>query len=305
MTHVMQQSHDEPRWMTGIDHPVIAIADMDAAHAAYERLGFTIPPRGSHIEWGTGNWCIMFPRDYLELRGIVKEGHTHNLDAFLQRHGEGLMGLALGTDDAEASRRQLEQRGFHPQPVRGLTRNFELPEGWVQPRFSLCFLNEEETGGLMSVVFCQHLTPDLIRRPEWLRHANAACGVRGLVGVVDNIEQAAATQRALFAGNVTASGERVLVDTGRGTIDLRTVDALRRQFPECASLTADNGPRLAVVVLESADLRQTAETLRSRGVAYRQTPESTLVVPPHEARGVALEFVEVADPPLSSAIPNA
>ena len=57
--------------ITGVDHPVIAVGDMEGARAVYERLGFTIPPRGSHIEWGTGNWCIMFADDYLELRGIV------------------------------------------------------------------------------------------------------------------------------------------------------------------------------------------------------------------------------------------
>ena len=55
----------------GIDHPVIAVRDMKQARLAYERLGFTVPPRGSHAQWGTGNWCIMFPEDYLELRGII------------------------------------------------------------------------------------------------------------------------------------------------------------------------------------------------------------------------------------------
>jgi hypothetical protein len=54
-----------------LDHPVIAAGDLDAARVSYERLGFTVPPRGSHVEWGTGNLCIMFPDDYLEIRGIV------------------------------------------------------------------------------------------------------------------------------------------------------------------------------------------------------------------------------------------
>ena len=57
--------------IANIDHPVIASADLDAARAAFERLGFTVPPRGSHIEWGTGNLCIMFPEDYIEVRGGV------------------------------------------------------------------------------------------------------------------------------------------------------------------------------------------------------------------------------------------
>ena len=160
--------------ITGIDHPVIAIRDMAAAHAAYARLGFTIPPRGSHLEWGTGNWCILFPDDYLELRGIIDpQKYTHHLDSFLKMR-EGLMGVALSTNDAVASHDALVVRKLHPQPVRQLTRNFELPEGAVQPRFALCFQDVAETPGLMAVVICQHLTPELLRRPEWLRHQNGS-----------------------------------------------------------------------------------------------------------------------------------
>ena len=38
-----------------IDHPVIASRDLDVTRTQFVRLGFTVPPRGSHIEWGTGN----------------------------------------------------------------------------------------------------------------------------------------------------------------------------------------------------------------------------------------------------------
>lgn len=51
-----------------LDHPVIAARDLDAARVTFERLGFTVPPRGSHVEWGTGNLCIMFRGDYIEIQ---------------------------------------------------------------------------------------------------------------------------------------------------------------------------------------------------------------------------------------------
>src|SRR5262245_57096215 len=129
---------------TGIDHPIIAVRDMAAGRATFEQLGFTVTPRGRHLEWGTGNWCIMFDRDYIELRGIIDPANPHNLARVLER-GEGLMGMAFGTNDARTSCQELTARGFSPQPVRELTRNFELPEGAVQPRFSLCFLDEAQT----------------------------------------------------------------------------------------------------------------------------------------------------------------
>jgi len=170
-----------------IDHPVIAVRSLEASHGVYERLGFTIPPRGSHVEWGTGNWCIMFPGDYLELRGIIDpERFTLDLDRHLATHGEGMMGLAFGTTGADRAFDEMTAAGLHPKPVRSLSRNFELPGGWVQPRFRLCFPDAADVHGLMHVVLCEHLTPELIRKPEYLRHANGVTGIAGLLGVVED-----------------------------------------------------------------------------------------------------------------------
>jgi catechol 2,3-dioxygenase-like lactoylglutathione lyase family enzyme len=280
-------------WMTGIDHPVIAVKDMNAARAAYERLGFTIPPRGSHVQWGTGNWCIMFPQDYLELRGIIKEGHTHNLAEFLETRGEGLMGLALGTHDAHASYEALAKRGFHPHPIQDLTRNFELPDRWLQPRFSLCFLEERESAGLMSVVFCQHLTPELIRRPQWLEHANGACGVLSLTGAVSDVPAAARTHARLFGKEALRQVDQWLeINTGKGRIVLGTPAEITRRYPEAAALLSV-APRLVAVTLQSRDLRQTARALSSGGVSFRHTASRSIVVAPAESCGVVLEFLEM------------
>jgi catechol 2,3-dioxygenase-like lactoylglutathione lyase family enzyme len=288
----MSSASTSTGWMTGIDHPVIAVRNMAAAHTSYERLGFTVPPRGSHLEWGTGNWCIMFEHDYVELRGIVKEGHTHNLDEFLKTRGEGLMGLALGTDDAAASHAELAKRGFHPRPVTGLTRNFELPEGWLQPRFSLCFLEEPETAGLMSVVFCQHLTPELIRRPEWWKHKNAAVAVASLTGAVSSVDEAVQMHARLFGKDAIERNDDCLsIDTGRGRIVLGAVAKISRRYPEAAELLR-GGPRLVAITLKSSDLEQTAAVLSGRGVSMRRGTKQSIIVPPSECCGVVMEFVQ-------------
>src|SRR5688572_33409714 len=101
--------------LTNLDHPVIAVRDMNAARAVYERLGFTVPPRGRHPEWGTGNWCIQFANDYLELRGFCEPSaapQTRELLAFLARR-EGLMGIAFGTTGAQASHDSLAAAGLN------------------------------------------------------------------------------------------------------------------------------------------------------------------------------------------------
>ena len=57
------------RQVRGLDHAVILVRDLDRARETYERLGFTLTPRGLH-SLGSQNHCIMFGRDYLELMAL-------------------------------------------------------------------------------------------------------------------------------------------------------------------------------------------------------------------------------------------
>lgn len=59
--------------ISGLDHVVILVRDLDAAQATYARLGLTLTPRGFH-SIGTHNHCIMFDSDYVELLA-VREPH--------------------------------------------------------------------------------------------------------------------------------------------------------------------------------------------------------------------------------------
>ncbi len=278
--------------ITGIDHPVVAVRDMASAREQYEGLGFVVPPRGSHQEWGTGNWCIMFANDYLELRGIIDASRdTRHLDRFLRKR-QGLMGVAFGTDDAENAHRQLVASGLHPSPVRRLTRNFELPEGPVQPQFALSFLPASETPGLESIVLCQHLTPALLRRPEWLRHDNGARAVTSLTGVIPDLEAAEAAHKNLFGNQaVDCHQETVRIQASRAQrIVLMTperYDSLYRGYPLSSAAAP---PCLAAVTLEVRDVATTAEWFSKNKVPFSQSPSGKLRIAPEHACGVVLEF---------------
>src|SRR5512134_1072217 len=50
----------------GIDHVVLVVRDLDAARDTFERMGFTVTPRGHHTI-GSQNHCVMFGHDYIEL----------------------------------------------------------------------------------------------------------------------------------------------------------------------------------------------------------------------------------------------
>ena len=275
--------------ITGIDHPVIAVRDMELARAAYERLGFIVPPRGSHREWGTGNWCIQFANDYLELRGILVPGkETHGLGRFLERR-EGLMGVAFGTVGARTTHDALTSAGLHPRPVKPLTRDFELLEGTVPVSFELCFLDPAETPGLMSVVICQHLTPERLRRPEWLEHPNGARRIRGLTGITRDIKDTLGAWNLLFERVTQLPGELRADFENGGFLALLDEQAFARRFPSLRPPPPVEWPCLVVVSLETRDLAATEACLAARGV--RHEADGRVLVPSGEACGVALEFV--------------
>jgi len=58
--------------ISGIDHLLVVVSDLDRAAATYRRLGFTLSPRAVHsAHMGTANHTIMLERDYFELLGVL------------------------------------------------------------------------------------------------------------------------------------------------------------------------------------------------------------------------------------------
>lgn len=58
--------------LTGVDHCVILVRNLDGAAERYRRLGFTLSPRGYHsAHMGSANHTIMLQHDYFELLGII------------------------------------------------------------------------------------------------------------------------------------------------------------------------------------------------------------------------------------------
>lgn len=279
--------------LTGLDHPVIGVRDMDAARVAYENLGFIVPPRGKHPEWGTGNWCIQFAHDYLELRGIIaptEAPQARELVNFLQRR-EGLMGIAFGTTAARVSHDSFVAAGLHPKPVKPLTRDFELPSGTVPVSFELCFLPRDETPGLMHVVVCEHLTPERLRQPEWLKHPNGTRGVAALIAIAEQPERAVAAWARLFSDVAPVRGG-IRGRVGTGELLLLTPAAFQERYPGEALPPVGEWPCLGAVVLDVADAALSGGWLLSRNVARRVG--ARLVSRPQVACGALLEFAERA-----------
>ena len=276
--------------ITGIDHLLVGVRDLEAAREGYRRLGFTCTPRGSHIGWGTANYCIMFPDDYVELIGVVdRTKETNGLDSFLERR-EGLKGIALASDDDDGGYAALHAAGIAAAPPRDLARNLELPEGTVQPRFKLVHLPPDATPQLTAFI-CRHLTPEMVRRPAWLAHRNGATGLRAITVVVEDPPALARAYAGLLgAGAITPTDEMLTVRVGRAALLFVRPGDLADLYPELDLDDAPAPPYIAGMTVVVADVAEAARVIGANGVAVAANPGSALVVPPDEACGVIVEF---------------
>lgn len=153
-----------------IDHLVALTPDLEAAGAAFRAAGFLTTPITRHSPaMGTANVCVMFRETYLELMGIVAETEANAGWRALLAEGPGLRGVALRSDDIEATARDLDRRGIAREPVRDFAR--VTPEGEL--RFSVIRIARAATPGLQCLA-CRHHTRDLLWRPELVEHPNGA-----------------------------------------------------------------------------------------------------------------------------------
>jgi hypothetical protein len=279
--------------LAGIDHIIVGVRDLERARAGWTRLGFTLTPRGRHLGQATANYCIMFARDYLELLGFAEpDEHSERLRDFLARR-EGPMGVAFapaGAPDAVAG--ALTALGLHPGEPRALGRQLELPEGTVVPRFSLLSLPPEETPALDCFI-CGHLTPDLVRRPEWLRHPNGAVGLHGIYLVVEDTAALLPAYDRLFGlHEVTTTDAVACVRIGPHRILFSTADDFETMHPGIDFAPDFPAPGIAAIEIATRDLARTADHLAQWQVAFDELPDGRIAVPAREANGTILFFAE-------------
>mgnify|MGYP001806289449 CR=1 FL=1 len=278
-------------YITGLDHAVVAVRDLDVAHAVFHRLGFALTPRGEHPEWGTANHCVMFRQDYIALQGAVGEGEVADeLRAFTAER-EGLRGISLGTDNGAALVEGLAAAGLDVPLPRALSRRIDTKEASATLRFAETLLPPEAAPGIHTRV-TQHLTAERERFPEWLAHPNTAVGIASVTAIVaEPVELAAAWDRLLGPHRAVITDDTVTLHTGRGLIFLTRPEELTQLHPEAELDELPAPPALVSMAVLVSDLEQAARWLDEHGVCFSRDREGTIRIPPSEACGVHLEMV--------------
>lgn len=154
--------------MTRLDHVVVnTLRNMDQAFQCFAALGFTLTPRGHH-SLGSINHLMVTRGAYLELVGVPEKG--------LQRQEVldspyGLNGLVFQSADVDADFVRLKAAGLPAQPSGSFSRPVEIDGKMLDARFkTVRFPLDAFPGG--RVYFCEHLTPELVWREEWMSHPN-------------------------------------------------------------------------------------------------------------------------------------
>jgi Glyoxalase-like domain len=277
--------------LSGLDHVVILVRELDMAAVSWKRLGFTLAPHGIHsAHMGTANFTMMFDSDYIELIGIVTDTpYNARSRAWLVDH-EGLERIALSTHDASALASELRSVGVDAADPLDFGRDVSLADGRsVCAQFRVVRWPPSEVNPGLGVFACQHMTPQFVWLPELQTHPNTA----RRIARVDILAADPRTRASDLARQTNGSVEpdangAFCVPTGNGCATLVFMDraCFTKQHPGARfDDLAKEGP--VAVVLEVDDLAKSAMCVGSMGV-YTDT---NVTVPAAAATGVVLEFV--------------
>lgn len=276
----------------GVDHVVVAVRDLDAATAQWQRLGFTLSPRGTHSPHvGTGNTTIMLQDDYLELLGVLTPTEQNAPTRRFLETREGIERTAFTTDDAAAGAALLKARGLQPLGPVHFGRPVTLPGGGAgEARFNVFRWPLDENPGGMRIFACQHLTRESVWIGELMRHANGATRILRIEILAADARAAAQHMSRLIDEPASPQGEAWQVRSGGGRADFVFFDAagFAARYPAAVREGA-TAHGAAVIVLATESLHAAAAALGDRGVPHGDV----VSVPARAANGVVLSFAAI------------
>jgi catechol 2,3-dioxygenase-like lactoylglutathione lyase family enzyme len=190
--------------VSGIDHLVILVRNLDDAVRDYQQLGFQVARGGEH-PGGTHNALVGFANGtYLELIAFQEpeKPHDHRWYSYLALGG-GLVDFALGVTDVEEELQRVRQSGLdYRGPMPGARRR---PDG-QEISWRMAWPPADRTGDLPFLI--DDITPRDLRVPsgDAAQHPNGVTGVRALIIAVRDLDEASAEFAAITGAGPIASG---------------------------------------------------------------------------------------------------
>jgi len=264
---------------TFLDHLGHFVPDMEAAHRALSRLGFVQTPYTVHqttpgpgappVPGGTANRCVMLREGYIEVLCVVDAAHPtgartrRQLDRYT-----GVHIVAMTDADALARRDRLDAAGFETQDPVNLRRAVPLEGGGeAMAAFTVCRTPADSMAeGRVQIL--THLTEDLVWQPRWMTHENGIVGLRDVVILPEDMDEAADRYaRFTESAPVRIAGDMIRLQLARGGVVLTTTEGAARLFP---GATVPPSPGVMGYGLLSDGLAATRAFLAGRGFSPRE-----------------------------------
>lgn len=275
----------------GLDHVVVMVDGIDAAEAAYRRLGFQVQPRGFHKKLGTANHLMIFDKDYFEILGIVEDTEFNADRRAWLKQGGGLANVALATDGADLAFEAFRDAGLQPDEPLFFDRAVEIAGKVEKAEFRTVRVPKTHMP-VVGFFVCEHLTPQFVYRPEWARHPNGARGILGVTVIAEEPAKWADELRKYFGPDaVRGEADGIVVDTGTQPVHYMSREDYLRRYPGIVPVRAGDHPALLAIRVES--LAGCEQLLRKNGVAVTRPDSGRLLVPPSEAADLTIEFREI------------
>ena len=285
----------------GIDHPLVAVRDMDKACEDFARLGFFINPRHHH-PWGTDNHLLMFPDNFIEVISVYDHSKLDLTNErgfafgrFIQNsieRREGISLVALHSEDARADHALMEERGIENNGIVDFRRVAHRPDGSEEEAVvSLVMLINSEFPSV-SHFFCHQHKPHLVWVEDWMSHPNGANAITAVSYVAEN-------PAALLSRFVGIYGEEAVslepgylkAQTDRGIFEVLSPEMARARFAGVElPLTEAQYPSGVAIRVSTAKPQVALELLDRNGVEYVATPEGGLRIPAHYAGNTIIEI---------------
>ena len=269
-----------------LDHVGLVGPDIEAMIAAYAALGFTVTPRqelmgrdssGQLLPLGQQSAHVMFRETYIELTAFAPRP-DHHLMPYAQRY-DGIHILALASDDAQASHRQLAETGIAPQPVAEAARDVVYGKtGQAQFRW-FAVAPDDFPEGLVCVG--DQAPPDLVFPASAMAPTNKARAIPSLyVSAEDKADTA--TRYGKLAAALETAGAPCALQSGDA--------AWRRRFalPEAIA----PAPGLLGIGIRVSDLAALRAALAASDATLLTDSADEIVIAPHHACGALLRFHE-------------
>jgi len=280
--------------LTGFDHFIIFVADLDAAMQTFRRLGFDARPGGEHPAFGSHNALIALADGaYIELVAFKNPALAETTfwrDGVRKlRAGEGFGGYVLGSNDLSRAVAYIRARGINATDPNPGSR--VRPDG-QRVEWRTALLNDSPVSALPFLI--EDTTPRALRIEPPREGLGARARAKEIVVIAKNLAAARDHYRALLdvepkhVQNKDADVEGYRFETSWGS--LVVAHPTRGGNTMTEQLNA-RGEGLFALALGVESWGWERQQLKARGVTIENEANGFLIAP-DEACGARIRIVK-------------